>query len=260
MIDAALVDTHCHVSKYSDPVGVIRAAEVAGISIVAVTEDPDEYRRLKTRLGQRNNVEVALGLHPLRAASFTPNHLARFFRLVPQTRWIGEVGLDFSRVGIATKRQQLRVFDVILSEAQPGQHPLSVHSRGAEREVIRLLGEANLPAVLHWYTGPIGAIDEALAAGLYFSFNAAMTRSKTFASLARAIPIERVLLETDGPYAKSAGRPVQPHELPEVARDIAHAWGQDPASAMSTIVENQRRLLRKRERDEPRSPTGELGQ
>lgn len=68
---------------------------------------------------------------------------------------------------------------------QPGQHPhLSVHSRGAEREVIRLLGDANLPAVLHWYTGPIGAVDDALAVGLYFSFNAAMTRPKRFASLA----------------------------------------------------------------------------
>ena len=148
---------------------------------------------------------------------------------------------------------------MILSEAQPGQHPLSVHSRGAEREVIRLLGEAKLPAVLHWYTGPIGAVDDALAAGLYFSFNAAMTRSKRFASLARTIPIERVLLETDGPYAKSAGRPAQPHELAEVARDIAHVWGRDQASAISTIVENQRRLLRGLGGVESRSPTGELG-
>lgn len=243
MIDVQLLDTHCHVSKYADPVGVIRDAEAAGVSIIAMTEDPDEYRRLRTRLGRRPNVEVALGLHPLRAATFTPSDLARFFRLVPQATWIGEVGLDFSRAGVATKRQQLTVFDVILSEAQPGKHPLSVHSRGAERDVIRLLGEAKLPAILHWYTGPIGLVDEALAAGLYFSFNAAMTRSRKFASLARVIPIERVLLETDGPYAKLSGCAAHPGELADVARDIGHAWGLAPDSAASTIVENQRRLL-----------------
>ena len=157
-----------------------------------MTEDPEEYRRLRTRLGGRGNVKVALGLHPLRAATFTQNDFARFFRLLPDAHWLGEVGLDFSRAGIASKRQQLKAFDVILSEAQPGQHPMSVHSRGAETEVIRLLSQSGLPAVLHWYTGPIGLIDEALAAGLYFSINAAMTRSKKFPSLVRAVPIERV--------------------------------------------------------------------
>lgn len=238
-----LLDTHCHVSAYPDPIAVIRAAETSGTSIIAVTEDPDEYRRLKTRLGRRSNVEVALGLHPLRAESFTANHLARFFRLVPQCRWIGEVGLDFSRAGVSTKKQQLRIFDVALTEAQPGQHPLTVHSRGAERETIRLLADAKLPAVLHWYTGPVGPIDDALAAGLYFSFNVAMIRSKKFRSLLRAIPSDRILLETDGPYAKSGGRPAHPHELNEVAKQLAHAWGIAPEDAMSIIAENQRHFL-----------------
>lgn len=240
---SVLLDTHCHVGAYADPMSVVRDAERTGTSIVAVTEDPDEYRRLKTRLGSRREIEVALGLHPLRAASFTPTDLARFFRFVPQCAWIGEVGLDFSRAGVATKKQQLKVFEVVLTEAQPGRHPLTVHSRGAEKEVIERLRDAKVPGVMHWYSGPIGPIDDALAAGLYFSFNAAMVQSKRFPSLVRAIPADRVLLETDGPYAKSRGRIAYPHELNDVVRDLANAWGTAVEKATSIIGENQARFL-----------------
>lgn len=243
MMGSALLDTHCHVGAYPDPVAVIRDAERVGTSIVAVTEDPDEYRRLRTRLGSRSEVKVALGLHPLRAASFTPNDLARFFRFVPQCKWIGEVGLDFSRVGVATKKQQLRVFDVVLTEAQPGRHPLTVHSRGAEKDVIQRLSDAGLPGVLHWYSGPLGPIDDGLAAGLYFSFNAAMVQSRRFPSLVRAIPKDRVLLETDGPYAKARGRTAYPHELNHVVKHLAYVWGTAPENATSIITGNQERFL-----------------
>lgn len=245
MTQERLLDTHCHVSAYKDPVAMLLAAEKAGINVVAVTEDPDEYRRLKTRLGRREHVEVAIGLHPLRAESFGPNDLARFFRLLPQAEWIGEVGLDFSRAGVGTAKAQQKVFDTVLAEAQRGHHPLSVHSRGAEKEVIQKLAEAGVPAVLHWYTGPLYLVDEAIRSGLYFSFNIAMTRSRKFAPLVRAIPRERVLLETDGPFAKVQGRAAHPHELGDVAKALAQAWGADLAETTSAIVANQNRFLAK---------------
>lgn len=243
MSAARLLDTHCHVSAYADPVAILREADEAGVGIVAVTEDPDEYRRLRTRLGRREHVEVALGLHPLRAAAFGPNELARFFRLVPQTNWIGEVGLDYSRAGVATAKAQQRVFDVVLTEAQPGRHPLTVHSRGAEKDVIRRLADAGLPAVLHWYSGPLNLLGEALQAGLYFSINVAMTRTRKFPALMREIPRDRILLETDGPYAKDHGRPARPHGLSEVAAAIGLSWGTDLASTTKILHTNQSSFL-----------------
>lgn len=237
-----LLDTHCHINAYRDPVAVIRAAE-ATTSIVAVTESPEEYRRLRTRLGRREHIQVALGLHPLKAHTFTHNDLARFFRLVPETTWIGEVGLDFSRHGIATKKDQLKVFDAVLTEAQPGRHPLTVHSRGAETDTIRHLAQAKLPAVLHWYTGPTAPIEAALNAGLYFSYNIAMVRSNKFATLLRAIPRNRTLLETDGPYARAAGGPAQPHQLNEVVTALAGGWGISHDEATNAILENQTRFI-----------------
>lgn len=244
MSQSALLDTHCHIGLYPDPIGTLEAADRAGVSIVAVTETPDEYRRLRTRLGPRNNVEVALGLHPLRAASFGPNVLARFFRLLPQTRWIGEVGLDYSAVGAGTARAQQRIFDVVLTEAQPQMHPLTVHSRGAERDVIKRLADAAVPAVLHWYSGPVSLVDDALTAGLFFSVNEAMARSRKFPSLIRALPPERVLLETDGPFAKSGGSPLEPTNLDCLVMRLAVAWQLDATAAKQTILDNQARLMR----------------
>lgn len=239
-----LLDSHCHLGAYDDPVAVMDAAAAANVSLVAVTESPDKFRRLKTRLGRRPTIEVALGLHPLRAASFRPADIARFFRCMPQTRWIGEVGLDFSRHGIATKKDQLRVFDIVLTEAQPGRHPLTVHSRGAEPDVINRLTQARLPAVLHWYTGPLKLVDDALAAGLYFSVNPAMIRSKRFASFIRHVPADRILLESDGPYAKASGRPAQPTDLGSVVDQLAISWQIPPVDAAQTLRQNHDRLQR----------------
>lgn len=243
MSPARLLDTHCHVAAYADPVAMLRAADQAGVAIVAVTEDPDEYRRLRTRLGKRDHVQVALGLHPLRAASFSPNDLARFFRLVPQTNWIGEVGLDYSRAGVSSARAQQRIFDVVLTEAQPGRHPLTVHSRGAEKDVIRRLADAGLPAILHWYTGPLGLVEDALQAGLYFSINIAMTRSRKFSALIQAIPQDRILLESDGPYAKDGSNPARPDKLDSVALALARAWGTDLEGSIRVLIRNQERFL-----------------
>jgi TatD DNase family protein len=239
-----LVDTHCHLADYPDPLRVLQSAQSANVSIVAVTADPDQYRRLKLRLGVRPSTEVALGLHPLRAATFRPADLARFFRMVPTAGWIGEVGLDFSPAGKDTRRQQLQIFDTVLTEAQPGRHPLTVHSRGAAADVIARLADARLPAVLHWYSGPLRLIDDALAAGLYFSINPAMLRAKRIRALLNAIPPNRVLLETDGPYAMSRGRPTQPGDLHHVLPTLADAWQRPVQEVAATLHDNHTELLK----------------
>lgn len=252
MTPIGLLDTHCHIGAYSDPVAVLKAAEAAGVSLVAATEGPEEYRRLRTRLGPRPNVEVALGLHPLNASKFSANDLARFFRFLPQATWLGEVGLDFSAAGVGTKRQQQRIFDIVLGEAQPGRHHVTVHSRGAEKEVVAALSQAHLPAILHWYSGPLGPVDEAVSAGLYFSFNIAMVRSKRFPALLKAVPIGHVLLETDGPYARDAGRPAQPSHLREVVIALAGGWNLPLEEAAERVQRNQARFLASDARSQPR--------
>ncbi|WP_424184177.1 TatD family hydrolase [Actinokineospora sp. G85] len=237
-----MTDTHCHIDAYDNPLAVLDDARAAGIHVVAVTEDPGTYRLLRTRLGRRDGVDVALGFHPLRAGSASPHDLARFFRLLPQATWIGEIGLDFSRVGVPTRKQQLRVFEAILSEPQLRNRPVTVHSRGAERETITRLAQTQIPAILHWYTGPLSAVDDALAAGLLFSVNPAMTRSKKGAALLQHVPSEHVLLETDGPYARIGNRPSVPSDLIATVKYLAGLWEISPSEACKKLAQNQHRL------------------
>lgn len=82
--------------------------------------------------------------------------------------------------------------------------------------------------------------------GLYFSFNIAMTRSRKFPSLVRAIPRERVLLETDGPFAKVQGRAAHPHELGDVVKVLAQVWRMDLEETSKAVISNQNRFLEKR--------------
>lgn len=237
-----LTDTHCHLDAYDNPVAVLNGAHTAGLHVIAVTEDPGKYRLLRSRLGRRDGVDVALGFHPLRAGGASPHDLARFLRLLPQAGWIGEIGLDFSRAGVANRKQQLRTFEAILADPQLRTRPITVHSRGAERETIARLAQAHVPAILHWYTGPLSAVDDALAAGLWFSINPAMVRSKKAVPLLQRIPQQRVLLETDGPFAHSGSRSAVPSDLLGTLDHLARLWGMSTDEARNAIAQNEQRL------------------
>jgi len=215
----------------------------AGIDVVAVTEDPGRFRLLRTRLGRRSGIHLAIGLHPLRAGGTAIADLARLLRLLPHADWIGEIGLDFSRVGAATRHQQLRVFDTLLAEPSVLRHPLTVHSRGAERETVERLLQVKARAVLHWYTGPHGMAEEAISGGLWFSVNPSMARSIRASSLLSILPPTQVLLETDGPFARVGNRPARPSDLPAVISRLSDIWKRPTESVRAQIIDNQARLL-----------------
>jgi TatD DNase family protein len=238
-----LLDTHCHLDVYADPVGVLAMARDAGIDVVAVAEDPGRFRLLRTRLGRQDGIRLGIGLHPLRVTERYRNDLDRFRRLIPDADWVGEVGLDFSRTGVATKALQLKAFDEILAIEAVRQRPLTVHSRGAERDTVTRLLEAHAVAVMHWYTGPLDVAERALAGGLWFSINPAMLKSARAAPLLQAIPPHHVLLETDGPFAKVGGRPARPTDLPAVVAHLAGIWQLPRDTAVAQISDNQRRVM-----------------
>lgn len=239
----ALLDTHCHITEYRDPTRVLAEAASVGVHVVVVTEDPGQYRLLRTRLGSRAGVEVALGFHPLRAGASTDDDVTRMLRLLPQARWIGEVGLDFSRVGLESKKAQLRLFDTLLAEAVVCSRPMTVHSRGAASETVKRLLDAGAHAIMHWYTGPLDVAEQALAGGLYFSVNPAMPVSKSGSALLRLLPSDRVLLETDGPYARTKARPSHPHDVVGLVATLASRWSVSVAEAEAGILRNQERFL-----------------
>lgn len=232
------VDSHCHVGRYKDPLSVIRRAEDADVVTVAVTETPSEFQRLSLRLGRRRLVRLALGLHPLRAAMISPLDQALFGRLLDRVDYVGEVGLDGSREGRPSLDRQMKVFEHILGQPRIASKILTVHSRGAEKAAIECLSSAGATAILHWYSGPLGQIDVALGAGLWFSVNAPMLRSKNGQKIVRSIPADRIVTETDGPFAKTGGSESQPKDVPGLVADLAAVWGRPKDEVADQIYAN----------------------
>jgi TatD DNase family protein len=232
---SAYVDSHCHLDRYKDPMSVLKAAEAANVVIVAVTEVPSDFQRLALRLGRRRLVRVALGFHPLRAGAATPLERALFTRLLDRADYVGEVGLDGSREGRSTLRAQAKLFESLLAQPRIRSKVLTVHSRGAEEETVKRLAEVNAVAILHWYSGALKHLDAALNAGLWFSVNAAMLRSQNGQRIIAAIPRDRIVTETDGPFAKLGGRASEPNDVPAIVAGLARVWNETPDEARDRI-------------------------
>jgi TatD DNase family protein len=230
------VDTHCHLDLYTDPVQALDGAPET--VVVVATELPSKYRLQAVRFRGDRRVRVALGLHPLRAATASALEVSQLVRQLPNTEYVGEVGLDFSRYGKDTKAAQLRVFDRLLAQPTLRYKIVTVHSRGAEAVVIQRLRAAGVTAILHWYTGPLGLIEEALAAGLYFSINPAMLRSEKGRKVIEAVPLNRALTESDGPFAKSHGHPAGPADMRTLVTELAELWGNDPTDVRQQLYDN----------------------
>jgi TatD DNase family protein len=243
-LSGTLIDTHCHVDAYPDTASVLASAASAGVEVIAVTNSPDAYNRLATLLPRSGPARPALGLHPLHASQLGMAGVLRFSRMAARAAWIGEIGLDFSNAGRSSRTEQLTVFEALLALPQLRDRPVTVHSRGAEREAIQRLADAGTRAILHWYTGPPALADDALAAGLSFSINPAMAVSAKGQALLSRLPHNHVLLETDGPYARVAGRPCTPGDLPGFTETIARLWQATPDYVHETISSNQEKITR----------------
>jgi len=195
-----VIDTHCHFDMMPQPEAYIRRREQAGDIVIGMTNLPRHFQMGQSHLKGYRHIRLALGLHPLRAVEGNIQ-LELFRRLVDQTSYIGEIGLDFSREGIATKDEQIAVLREVLTAIRGKNKIVSVHSRRAEKELLNLLCEYEIKNVIfHWYSGPVDIVPSILEKGYYFSVNEAMCLSKNGQSIVNSIPRDRILTETDAPY------------------------------------------------------------
>lgn len=195
-----IIDTHCHFDMMPNPEGYISAKEKAGDIVIGMTNLPSHFKIGQSHLIGYKHIRLALGLHPLLAAE-NRKELTLFKRLVDQTSYIGEIGLDFSREGIVTKNEQISVLREVLATIKGKKKIVSVHSRNAEKELLDMLCEFEIKNVIfHWYSGPVDLIPSIIERGFYFSINESMCRSKNGQSIIGKIPREKILTETDAPY------------------------------------------------------------
>ena len=215
-----MIDTHCHFDMMPQPEAYIRQRELAGDIVIGMTNLPSHFQMGQPHLRGYKHIRLALGLHPLLAAE-SKSEVTLFKRLVNQTSYIGEIGLDFSKEGLATKDEQVAVLRELLSAICGKKKIISVHSRRAERELLSLLCEYEVENVIfHWYSGPVDLVPAILEQGCYFSVNEAMCLSKNGRAIIEKIPREMVLTETDAPYNERTDIRVVLKQLKMTEQDV----------------------------------------
>ncbi len=159
-------------------------------------------------------VKLAVGLHPWWVSADEcrlAEELRAFDDALPETRYVGEVGLDFSKRRIATRDAQLCAFRHIAGAcAKEGGKVLSAHCVKAYDDALSILKGsgclASCTCIFHWFSGSFPQLTQAVDAGCSFSVGARMLETKKGREYAKAIPLQKLLLETDAPFAADPER------------------------------------------------------
>jgi TatD DNase family protein len=239
-----MLDAHCHLDLYGDPSRTALNAEAAGVFVVCVTNLPSAFLAAQPHTRQFKKVRLALGLHPLNAEFHTDEELSHFRKLVDQTSFIGEIGLDFSREGRETRSKQLKSFQFALQCLNREPKFITIHSRRAESAVLELLRqEYPHPVVFHWYSGTLKTLEEVIEGGHYFSINPAMIRGTKGREAIARIPRDRILTESDGPFIDMGSRTVEPCDVRAVEEALGAIWGVGALAARATVLKNFQELI-----------------
>ncbi len=245
------IDTHCHVEAYEDPSpeGVLKRCAKDGVGVVWVTTLPEQVAGFHATLASDSppglRAQIAAGLHPMHAHTHGDQRDA-LCEMIESTPLVGEVGLDGVDESAEIQEAQRRVFSGVLEAcAKLGDDArvLSVHSRRAAEPVLDMLGGGFPRAVLHWFSGDDAALKRAVSERRWFSVNPAMASSAKGRKIMRALPPDRVVLESDGPYALVDGQGVTPWRLGGVIPVLASLWEQPQNRVAAQIEENEQALF-----------------
>lgn len=248
-----LVDFHCHLDLYPDHQVAVQEAEDAGVFTLAVTTTPRAWPRNHELARRTRHVRAALGLHPQLVAD-RAGEIDLWDQHLSETRYVGEVGLDAGPRFYKSIDLQKRVFQHVLERcAEAGDKIVTVHSIRAAKIVLDHI-ESHLPptrgkVVLHWFTGTKAEAKRALELGCYFSINAAMLDSPRHLAMVAAIPLDRLLTETDGPFTKTGSRPSKPADVAAVVEMLGSLHNVLPTTIAATVRSNLRSLLEQPSRD-----------
>ena len=244
----ALVDFHCHLDLFPDPVSAVSDAEEAGIYTLTVTTTPRAWPRNYELTHKTKYVRAALGLHPQLIAERSAE-VKLWEEYLPQARYVGEVGIDAGPQYYRSVDLQKEVFTRILQKcAEVGGKVLTVHSVRATTLVLDLI-ELHLPlqqgrVVLHWFTGSKSEARRAADLGCYFSINAAMMRNERGCNLVTTLPSDRLLTETDAPFTRVDDRSTAPSDVNATVEMLAALRQGMPEVLAQTINSNLRTMLR----------------
>lgn len=240
-----LLDSHCHFDMFETPLQVIKECERQKIITIGMTNLPSHFEMGLPHIKNFKYIRMALGLHPLLAQKHH-GELLKFKNNIEKTSYIGEIGLDFSKEGIATKEIQIKSFEFVLETIKTKKKIVSLHSRRAEKEVHELLRKHRIENVIfHWYTGGLTVLRKILDSGYYFSINPSMVKSKSGQKLISEIPLDKILTETDSPYTSLGNRITRPSDVKVVIDYLAKSNNLSVGIIEKKIHSNFKSLINK---------------
>jgi TatD DNase family protein len=193
-------DLHMHFDLYKDKQQVLNYIEENKFYTLGMTNLPVLFEKYNAELETYKYFKLALGYHPELVNKYQ-DQLPVFYRNLSKTRYIGEVGLDFSKKYNAENRKvQKATFFDILNRTHGSKKIISIHSRGAVDDVIRMIKGHKSTIILHWYTGTAEQLGMLEHKDVYFSINQNMVLSKSGKELIKQLPLNRMLIESDAPF------------------------------------------------------------
>lgn len=240
------MDFHCHLDLYPNAREVYKEACLRNAFTWLVTTSPKAFEATSIALGASPNVLITPGLHP-EIAQQKAGELDLLLDQIAGVNAVGEVGIDGSARNRASFELQCTIFrSVVERSKQLGGRTLSIHSRQAVGEVLNELHRrpGYGTAVLHWFTGTAVELRTADKMGCWFSVGPAMFASSRGRAVAARLPRDRVVPESDGPFAKIGGKPVLPWSAETTARCLADAWSMPVDETVRSLESNSQQLLR----------------
>lgn len=240
-----MIDFHSHLDLYPDPHAVAEECNARGIYVLSVTTTPSAWIGTSDLAVPGSRVRTALGLHP-QLAHQRKSELTIFDSLLPNAMYVGEIGLDGAPDFKPYWNDQIAVFDHVLSAcSQAGGRIMTIHSRRATSAVLERLGafpSAGTP-ILHWFSGSKRDLDRAIALGCWFSVGPAMLAAEKSRTLVCYMPRNRILTETDGPFAQIEGRSAMPWDAQKATIELAALWDMSELDVDHLLNNNLRRLI-----------------
>lgn len=250
-----IIDTHCHldVAEFAaDRDAVLARARAAGVTrIVVPAVDATGWEGLLALCRGEPGLYPALGLHPMYTDRHREADLDKLRRLLETERpvAIGEIGLDFYVPDADRERQQF-FFEAQLRLAREFDLPVLLHVRKAHDEVLAALGRSGVRGgIAHAFNGSLEQARQYLDLGFRLGFGGMLTyeRSTRLRRLARELPIEAIVLETDAPdmtVASHHGERNSPEYLPECLAALAAVRGEDIAVIAAQTTRNALEVIR----------------
>jgi len=248
-----LIDTHCHLADaaFASDVGeVVLRAQAAGVRhTIVIGETPEQAAAALALVDRWPGLSATAGLHPHAADRWSPEVADWLRDALRDDRVVaaGEMGLDY-HYDHAPREVQRQAFDAQLDLAGAAGKPAVIHAREADDDMAAILGNhPTVAVVMHSFSSGAPLLEHAIARGAYLSLSGMITfKSWRLDPALVAVPLDRLLIETDGPYLAPVpfrGKRNEPAFLAETARRLGQVFDRGLESIAEITTANAVRVF-----------------